>query len=348
MSNRKGRAIEPRISIIIPCRNEEEHIETALMSVLSQEEPLGGFEVILVDGRSDDLTLSKAKSIAAADKRLIVVENPQKVVSTAMNIGIRKAQGEVVIRMDAHCEYPIDYVQRLINLLETSGAANVGGVLVPIGTTKTQEAIGAAYRTSIGTGVALRSRDDDGRVREVDSLWQGCWWRAHLLEIGLFDEAMVRNQDDELCFRLRKMGGRILQSSAIRVLYSTRNSYRRLFEQFLQYGFWKVRLIRKHPGQSRPRHYIPALLVTYLLAFSLGTLLYPALSWGLITGLVAYAAVILLSASREAAVSGWHLLPGIIIALVAMHFGYGIGFVIGLINLTIGRPSASSFQRLTR
>ena len=339
---------EPRVSIIVPCRNEEDFIDASMTSILSQKEPSGGFEVVLVDGRSEDKTLRKARMIAANDERLIVLDNPKKLVSTGMNIGIEHARGEIILRMDAHCDYPNDYVRRLVDLLETSGADNVGGVLVAIGKTGIQEAIGAAYRTPIGTGVALRAHPEDGRVCEVDAVWGGCWWRSRLYEIGLFDETMVRNQDDELCFRLRELGGKVLQSSSIRISYHVRDSFRRLFGQYLQYGFWKVRLIHKHKKHSRPRHYIPALFVIYLLAFSLGALFYPSLVWALATGVIIYAASVVLFASREAAISGWRLLPGIVIAMAAMHFGYGFGFILGVANLMVGLPSKTSFQHLTR
>lgn len=340
--------IRPKVSIIVPCRNEEQHIGILLRSILIQSEPLGGFEVIFVDGLSDDDTLSMIKNIVTKDNRFMVLNNRKKFVSSGMNIGIRHAKGEIIVRMDAHCEYPNDYIQRLVSLLETSGADNVGGVLLPIGTTDTQKAICAAYQTPIGTGVALRGHIDDGSVRDVDAVWGGCWRRNRLIEIGLFDEAMVRNQDDELCFRLRKMGGRILQSSSIRISYYVRKSFKRLLRQYMQYGFWKARLIRKHPGQSRLRHFIPALFIMFILISSLGAIFNPFFALALATGLTAYSAVILLVSFMQASRSRYDLLPGIILALLMMHSGYGLGFIFGILNLITRYPPASSFQSLTR
>jgi len=260
----------PFISIILPIRNEEHFITSAIEAVLAQDYPSNLFEIIIAEGMSTDGTRKNVQRLREKYPNIRLIQNPKKIVPTGLNLAIYQSKGDVVVRMDAHCQYPKDYVTRLTNLLGRTGAANVGGALIAVGnSTYAQNGIRIAYQSSLSVGGALRSYDSDEFTKEVDAVHGGCWYKETLLSVGCFDEAMVRNQDDELSFRIRKQGGRILQDASIRVKYYVRDSFSKLFKQFSQYGYWKVLVIRKHPKQASLRHFFPPVLVAGLIVFAL-------------------------------------------------------------------------------
>jgi glycosyltransferase involved in cell wall biosynthesis len=339
----------PFVSIVMPVRNEADYIESNLTALLDQEYPADRIEVIVADGRSTDGTPEVVAAFAANHPSIRLIDNPGKIVSAGLNRAVGLARGEVIVRLDGHCEYPKDYVRKVVSLLERTGAANAGGVLVPMGSSYVQRAICAAYSSPAGIGgAALRARPDSADVREVDAVHGGCWRRETLNAAGLFDEEMVRNQDDELSFRIRKAGGRILQAAAIRVRYAVRDSWRKLFLQFAQYGYWKVRLIRKHPRQASLRHFAPALFV--LLLLSSGALA-PFSGWARRIGLSTAALYLLVSGTAALAAalrSSISLWPGIVVAFLMMHVGYGWGFLLGALRLLGLRVPDAGFSRLTR
>ncbi len=337
------------VSIIIPVYNEERFIDKILGDALEQDYPGDQFEVIVVDGMSTDRTAEAVRCIQKAHPNVRLIDNPGRIVSTGLNRGIASARGEIIVRLDGHCEYPSDYVRKLVDLRQKLNADNVGGVLVPLGVGYVQRAVAAAYCSPVGVGGrALKALPDSHEVTEVDAVHAGCWKRERLLRAKGFDETMVRNQDDELSFRLRKDSGRIFQTTELRVKYHVRNSFLKLFMQFAQYGYWKVQVVRKHPQQASLRHLVPALFILLILG---ALALAPLSKYGL--GAVAailggyVAAVGLVSAiqlGRQMA-----LLPGVIWAVAMMHFGYGSGFIVGCLRLAWGPlPTDRVFERVTR
>jgi len=321
---------ETKVSVLIPCRNEVRYVEGCINNVYGFYQPDGGFEIIVIDGMSTDGTREILSHLEGQFSDLVVIDNPGKTVPRAMNLGIQHAKGEYIVRADVRCIHPKTYLRDLIELSERTGADNVGGVLVPeFGNTYIQNAIGLAYKSRIAMGGALRDRGDF--VGETDTVYGGCFKRKRLLAVGMYDEAMVRNQDDELSFRLREMGGRIIQDGRIKIQYYPRNSFWHLFKQFMQYGYWKVTVIKKHPQQASLRHFLPASLVLGFALLIVLALLQPyALS-----GLLAYGASYFLPISFESfrishrdSLSLW---PGVFIAIFLIHIGFGIGFVANLI-----------------
>lgn len=318
------------ISILIPCRNEVNSIEQCIANVFDFEPPEGGYEVIVIDGMSDDGTRERLERLKARYKDLIVLDNPERFVPHAMNLGIRRASGEYIVRVDARCIHPRNYLVELLALSRETGADNVGGVLHPMGTSYTQKAIAHAYRSRIAVGGALRDRGD--YVGENDTVYGGCFRKVRLVEVGMYDEFMIRNQDDELSFRIREMGGRIYQSGKIRVGYFTRKHFRQLCKQFLQYGFWKVFVIRKHPLQAATRHYIPSLFVLGLIGMVLGSIFDGRIRIAALLLGASYVVVVLTEGLRACRSAGWRLWPGVAWAIVLMHIGYGTGFIIGFLS----------------
>jgi glycosyltransferase involved in cell wall biosynthesis len=307
-------------------------------------------EIIVADGRSTDRTWEIVDSLKEKNPNVHLIDNPERIVSTGLNRALAAARGEVVVRLDGHCEYPKDYVKKVVELRQQTGADDAGGVLVPLGNgTYTSQAVAAAYYSPVGIGGALRGYAVSEEVCEVDTVHGGCWQRERLITLGGFDEEMVRNQDDELSFRLRKAGGRIVRSSAIRVKYWVRDSYRRLFMQFAQYGYWKVRVLRKHPRQSSVRHVVPSAFVMVLFTSALLASISTIARW--VLGIVAggYVVAICLAGLKEAIRTNLRLWPGITLAIPLMHFGYGLGFLLGWLRWLVGKlPTDQIFERSTR
>jgi glycosyltransferase involved in cell wall biosynthesis len=337
------------VSIVVPCRNEASHIDAFLGGVFGQRLPDGvALEVLVADGNSTDGTREALAAWQARDARLVVIDNPEGIVSTGLNRAVRAARSEVVVRMDVHTVYADDYVGQSLRALEETGATCVGGPWVPVGETGRQGMIARAFASRFGSGGAASRRHDFSG--EVDTVYLGAWRRDELIRQGGFDETLVRNQDDELALRIVRSGGRVWQSAAIRSWYTPRASFTALARQFWQYGYWKVAVIRKHRLPAAPRHLVPFAFVALLAALGLAGLRWPA-AW---TALAALAGLYVLAALTSAAALArpWReplQWTGIAWATACMHFGYGLGFARGLwdFKITRGAPGAAA-TRLTR
>jgi glycosyltransferase involved in cell wall biosynthesis len=292
--------------------------------------PPGGFEVIVIDGMSDDGTHDLLEDLAAEYDNLSILDNPSKTVPHAMNLGIRQAKGEYIVRCDVRCIHPKTYLIDLINLSNETNADNVGGVLVPEGKTYVQKSIAAAYGSPIAMGGALRDRGDF--VGETDAVYGGCFRRERLIEVGMYDENMVRNQDDELSFRLRKLGGKIVQSGKIKVKYFPRSKFSQLFKQFFQYGYWKVEVLKRHPRQISWRHFAPSALILGFLTLAVLSLLDGIFGYALISFICVYIILLAAESIRLSCMKGFLLFPGIFLSILTMHMGFGSGFIISFLS----------------
>jgi len=337
-------AVRQRVSIVVACRNESKYIQAFVDSLLAQD--LAGFdwEIIVADGASDDGTSEILSGFAKRDSRITIISNPSRFVSTGLNAAIQVARGDVILRMDAHTEYAPDYVKRCVATLESSGADNVGGPARTKADCLLPRAIQAAYHSRFSTGGARFH--DDGYTGYVDTVPYGCWRKETLLKLGLFDEHLVRNQDDELNLRLTRAGGKIWQSAEIVSLYRPRSTFSALFRQYFQYGFWKVPVIRKHRLPGSWRHLIPGGFVAANIAMFLVTigamitgssgLLSPVLAaWTIV--LAAYVVACALAACFSAQRFGWQLLPYLPVTFAVFHLSYGLGFLMGSVYWTFAR-----------
>jgi succinoglycan biosynthesis protein ExoA len=337
----------PIISVVIPCRNERSHIEACVRSVLGQRAVPGKLEVIVADGMSDDGTRETLARLAREDERLQVIDNPSGIVSTGLNAAVRAARGEVVLRMDVHTEYASDYICECLTVLSQTGADNVGGPARTEATNYMQAAICAAYHSPFSVGGArFHNIQYEGYV---DTVTYGCWRRQVFDRIGFFDEDLVRNQDDEFNLRLTRAGGKIWQSPRIRSWYRPRPSLHALFRQYMQYGYWKVRVIQKHKIPASWRHLAPGVFVLALFVLAVASPWSSVAVWGwtLMAGTYAIcnAAASLLTAAHH----GWKLLPILPLVFACYHFAYGFGFLRGIVDFVVlrRRPSVH-FTRLTR
>ncbi len=457
----------PLVTVIMPVRNEADHIEACLRSVLSQEEPEGGFEIIVADGKSTDGTREilgrigswemgdgrwelgvggEMQRIEAAKGRseirnqkseiipqpseerpdstiqplndstntdsgpspaplqpsafsppnaelrtpnselqssisdlpssqLRVIDNPQGIVATGLNRAIRAARGEIIIRMDAHTEYAPDYLKRCVETLAKTGADNVGGPARTVPKTYFESAIAAAYHSPFSVGGA-RFHDPkyDGNV---DTVTYGCWRRELFERVGYFDEELVRNQDDEHNLRIVRAGGKVWQSPRIKSWYRPRGSLGALFRQYMQYGYWKVRVIQKHRLPASWRHLVPGAFLLTLVLLAMALLLclvapyvgLQTLDFGLwtsdfglrlshlrspisylLTGLLTvYCLTVALASLHTASRTQWSLLPVLPLVFPCYHLGYGFGFLRGVLDFVLlRRRPGQQFVQLTR
>ena len=335
------------VSIIVPCRNEVSAIAATVDSIRSQDPIDGDFEVIVADGMSDDGTREILSQLAAADPRIIIVDNPEGIVSTGLNRAIRQAQGNIIIRMDAHTIYARDYVRRCVEVLNETNADNVGGPWVARG----EGLIGRAIAAAFGSGFAVGgARSHDCQYQGiVDSVYLGCWRREVFERVGFFDEELVRNQDDEFNLRITRQGGKVWQSPRIKSVYSSRSSLRGLFRQYLQYGYWKVRVLQKHKIPASVRHLVPAAFLVALAGLPVVALWYEVVwwLWGGLIGL--YLTLLLLASFVTAHREGNELVLYLPSIFACFHIGYGLGFLHGILDFVIlRRGSDSRYAALTR
>ncbi len=314
---------------MMPVRNEASFLSRSLGSVLAQDYPHSRLEVLIADGKSTDGTRSEIERLAADSHIPVTVfDNPGQIVPTGLNGALGRACGDVIVRVDGHTVLAPDYVRQRVSVLARSGADNVGGLMNAVSETPFGQAVALATSSPFGVGGARFHYSD--REESVDTVYMGCWPRAVFERIGLFDEEMVRNQDDELNYRLRAAGGRILLSPKIRSRYYNRTTLRSLWRQYFQYGFWKVRVMQKHPRQMRPRQFVPPAFVAYLPGATLVAVL-TALRWlPLALGAGAYLGANIAVSVWTARRRNWRALPLLMVAFATLHLSYGLGFLIGL------------------
>jgi len=341
------------VSIIAPMLNEAGQIERFVDDVADQDFA-GDIEVIVADGGSTDGSVDRLK--AAAERRgltLTVLENPSSWVSQGLNACINRARGDLLVRLDCHSGYPPDYLRRCVLAAEEeSDALVVGGVIVAEGRTAMERAVACAMDSPFGGIGFYRLYTEDGRLLErlagafglrsarngqpakradSNTATFGAFRPEAFSRLGLFDESLRRNQDDEFNLRVRLAGGRIVLDPAIRVHYTPRGSLRGVFRQYYEYGLWKVPVMLKHRQLSSPRSFAPIVFVSTLVALAPAAVSSRAGRRVLAVELGAYAALALASAgiSIRGRRESWSLLPRVVSVFPAFHSGYGIGMLRG-------------------
>ena len=247
----------PGVSVVMPVLNEERHLEAAIRRVLDQHYP-GQLEVIIATGPSSDRTREIAATLAASDSRIRVVDNPAARTPAALNLGIAAARHEIIVRVDGHGELTDGYIKRAVELLDETGAANVGGVMDAQGTTPFEEAVAVAYTTRLGLGGGAFHLADSPAA-EAETVFLGVFRKDALVGVGGFDESMHRAQDWELNYRLRTSGHKIWFSPELRVTYRPRSTLRALVKQMYETGTWRREVVRRHPETATVRYLAPPL-----------------------------------------------------------------------------------------
>ena len=307
------------ISVILPVLNEEKYLADSVNSILSQEFS-GLIEVILAVGPSQDATLQIAQALQAKDSRVVVVENPTGRTAAGLNRAIAASKYSIIVRVDGHSQLPKNYCELAFNLLNETGAVNVGGVMAAEGITLFQRSVARAMRSPLGVG-ASRFHTGGG-AGESDTVYLGCFRKEAIIEVGGFDERFTRAQDWELNFRLREKGGLIYFDPRLTVTYRPRSTVKALAKQYFEYGRWRRVVSRRHQGTINYRYLAPPFtVVATTLSLLLGAIASPLF---LIPALVY--AVFILGASLIIGKSVGEVLclPSI---LLTMHISWGLGFL---------------------
>ena len=314
------------ISFIMPVLNEEKHLATAISSIFDQIGlPKGQVEVILALGPSTDKTNKVAEALKSQFP-VKIVQNPSGKTPVGLNLAIKAAKNEVIVRVDAHSELSPDYTQLAVQILNETKAANVGGVLKAVGQTPLQQAIAWAYGSRLGVGGG--AYHVGGQAGPSDSVYLGVFRRDVLEKLGGFNEKMIRGQDWELNLRIRNLGEVVYFDPRLEVTYYPRASLGKLARQFFDTGAWRAELTRSHIAKANPRYFAPPVAV---LAISIGLGLFLA-GVGGILWLVPSAGYVfgLLLAAVSARGLSFAARLNILIALPTMHFCWGAGFISGL------------------
>lgn len=324
----------PNISVVIPCRNEEKYISGLLDSILAQDYPKERTEAIIADGMSNDSTRKIIAEYVVKHGIFRLIDNPQKIVPTALNAAIKLSKGEIIIRLDAHCVYPVNYFSELVRVLLETGADNVGAMweTLPGADTLTAQAIAIAISHPFGVGNAVyRTQTNRTEPFEVDTVPFGCFKRSVFDRIGYFDEELVRNQDNEFNERLLKNGGKIVLIPTLKLKYFARENYVNLWKMFYQYGLYGPLVDKKLQKPTRLRRYIPSIFVSSLILPLVASVLHKNLRYltFLSAGLYALCASVfslIISYKKQNPL----LLPFLWLAFLVSHLSYGIGYFAGL------------------
>ena len=329
-----------RVSVIAPMYNEAEHIEHVVADIAAQDYD-GEVEFLVADGGSTDGSVARLR--AAADRHELnvrVIDNPERWVSPGLNACIRAATGDLVIRVDCHSRYPRNYIRACVEAAEETGADNVGGVATPAGRMPTQRAVACAMASPFG-GIGW-TRHSDGERVEVDTVPFGAFRREAFGRFGLFDESLVRNQDDEFNFRLRRAGGRIVRDPAIRLEYLPRSTFRGLLRQYYEYGRWKVPVMLKHRRVLSARSLAPAAFVASFAAWTALSIVTHHAVAALLIELAAYGAGAVYFGAKAVRQRGEsvRLLPRVVVVFPTIHLAYGVGMAAGFVRAALGRLRA--------
>ncbi|QLL23301.1 glycosyltransferase family 2 protein [Actinobacteria bacterium IMCC25003] len=308
----------PAISVILPVLNEEAHLQSAVHSILSQDYQ-GSIEVILAIGPSEDRTLEIAEEMSRKDSRVVIVNSPTGRTAAGLNLALNKSQSPVVVRVDGHAQIPQDYLRLVVEILNSTGAVNVGGVMAAVGTTPFEKAVAGAMRSALGVGASRFHTG--GEAGAVDTVYLGAFRREALLAIGGFDERFTRAQDWELNFRLREKGGLVYFDPRLHVTYRPRSTARALAKQYFEYGRWRRVVSRRHSGTINYRYLAPPFA---LVGFSFSLIAGIFLPIFFAPAAIYLLFVVLASIKIATSIREYLLL---LVVIPTMHFAWGAGFI---------------------
>ena len=311
----------PTVALLVAVRNEADHIDAVLSSLATQTYPRDRLVIAVIDGESTDDTRERVMRWSERDERIMLLGNPDRVMPAGLNIGIRSTRSEVVGVIGGHSGVAEDYVERAVAALMRTGAWGVGGRVVRVGTTPVQRTIARAASSPIGVGDS--SYNYSTVPGWAETAYPGMWPRWVFEQIGLFDPAMVSNEDNELSSRILEAGGRIWYEPSIEVQHVPRASLRGAFHQYRKYAAGKSEVYRKHRGALRWRHLVPPLWVAWLLVTAAAGFIVPAFWIALGASLAIYLAVLVVAALRGR--DSGDSVGLTVAAFVGIHLGYGIG-----------------------
>ena len=309
----------PMVSVILPILNEELYLRDAVLSILSQDYR-GEFEVVLAVGPSKDRTQEIADQLHSEDKRVIVVANPSGRTAAGLNAALNASRGSIVVRVDGHAQIPQNYISLAVEILDATGAVNVGGLMAAEGVTTFEKSVAGAMRSPLGVGASRFHTG--GEAGEVDTVYLGVFKKDALLAIGGFDERFTRAQDWELNFRLRSNGGKVYFDPRLHVTYRPRSTVAALAKQYFEYGRWRRVVSRRHKGTINYRYLAPPVaLAGFLASIVLGGLLHSIF-------FIPAAIYLLFVAGASIAIARSVAQYIYLLAIIpTMHFAWGAGFI---------------------
>lgn len=325
-----------KISVVIPCYNEEKYVDAVVQTLVQQDYPKECVEVVFADGLSTDQTKRRLMEHAQRHPNIRVIDNEQRYVPTALNKAIQQSTGEIIVRMDAHAFYPQNYLSVLARKLEEHKADNVGGVCVTQPGADTAEAKAIALATSHPLGIGNASfRLAGQKERDVDTVPFGCFRRELFDRIGYFDPQLIRNQDDEFNGRIKRAGGKIILIPSLEIQYFARPTFKKLSAMYYQYGLFKPLVNLKLGAPATARQFAPPLFVLSILLGSVVSLVFP-LAWiPLCTVVFAYLLAISITSLKITGLASPNLFFHTVLAFPVLHFSYGWGYLRGLFKYAL-------------
>jgi glycosyltransferase involved in cell wall biosynthesis len=321
MNNKNVINNKVKVSVIIPCRNEEEFIEDCLESVISQTYPQDNIEIIVIDGMSEDETRKILEKYSKKYSFIKFLDNPKKITPTALNIGIQSSKGDVIVRMDAHAIYKNNYIEKCINSLLKTGADNVGGIwkIKEANDSLIAKVITYVLSSSFGSGDAYYKTKKSDKIREVDAVPFGCYRKQIFDKLGLFNEGLKRSQDMEFNLRISKHRGKIILDPNIVAFYYPKSNLWDFFKHNFNDGLWAIIPFKFIKSPLKLRHYMPLLFVL--------TLPFNLVFYFIITLFYSF---IFSIKNRDLRI--FFVTP---IVFFVRHFAYGVGSVWGIVKLII-------------
>lgn len=333
------------VSITIPCRNEAQFINRCLQSIVDSDFDKKMLSVFVCDGLSSDNTQEIIKEFTRKYPFIHLIENARQTTPFALNLGLKANNADIKIILGAHAEIYPDFINKCIeafNFDEKIGC--VGGIIQNVYENETAEVIGKAMSSGFGVGNAhFRTGQMDGYV---DTVAFGAYKKVVFEKIGYFDEELIRNQDDEFNFRLLKNGFKIYLYRQIRSKYYVRASFKKLYKQYKQYGYWKVYVNKKHQTITTLRQIVPALFVLYLMGGALLSVLHPIIMLLYLSVLTLYFLAGFYSAAKQA--PSLSKILGMLSCFFILHFSYGLGYLKGIIDFLILKKSIKNEESLSR
>lgn len=335
------------ISVICPTYNEEKYIEKCINSILKQDYPLEKIEFILVDGFSTDRTREVIKSYQKKYHFIKLLENPYKTVPYALNIGIKNAKGCYIARIDAHAVFPKNYLSTLYKYSKELNADNIGCLIntLPANSSTQAEAISFALSSSFGMGSSL-FRVGTNKIQEVDTVPFGFFKKDIFEKIGLFDTDLIRNQDDEFNGRIIKSGGKIFLIPEISIDYYPRDSLKKTYNMFYQYGLYKPLVNKKLGSPATIRQFFPLLFVIGLFVGFLLSLTHQLFFIFYLITILLYLSISIFfsfkSYKKFKKISLFIYQP---ITYFIIHYAYGWGYLTGIKNIILRKRSIVKINR---